>query len=313
MPRRKSLVTGGAGFIGSHLVDALIDRGDDVTVVDNFRTGRSEFINQKAKLVSHDIGDIEFLRESFEGIDDVYHLAANADVRNGWDDPRRDFDFNLSKTLSVAELSAAAGVENFIFSSTGSIYGESVMVPTPENSSIQQQTSLYGASKYSCESFLGAYAEANKFKVTVLRFVSVLGPRYTHGHVYDFIQKLSADSSRLNVLGDGTQTKSYMHVSDCVNAITDLRGLSNFEVFNIGRAETITIRRSIELISECLKISPELLFGNSPRGWIGDNPIILLDITKAKSLGWNPVVSIEDSILDTAKWIIKNPWVFKDV
>ena len=313
MPRRKSLVTGGAGFIGSHLVDALIDRGDDVTVVDNFRTGRSEFINQKAKLVSHDIGDIEFLRESFEGIDDVYHLAANADVRNGWDDPRRDFDFNLSKTLSVAELSAAAGVENFIFSSTGSIYGESVMVPTPENSSIQQQTSLYGASKYSCESFLGAYAEANKFKVTVLRFVSVLGPRYTHGHVYDFIQKLSADSSRLNVLGDGTQTKSYMHVSDCVNAITDLRGPSNFEVFNIGRAETITIRRSIELISECLKISPELLFGNSPRGWIGDNPIILLDITKAKSLGWNPVVSIEDSILDTAKWIIKNPWVFKDV
>jgi UDP-glucose 4-epimerase len=313
MPRRKSLVTGGAGFIGSHLVDSLINRGDEVTIVDNFRTGRSEFINQKARLVRHDIDDIEFLHEYFEGIDDVYHLAANADVRNGWDDPRRDFDINLSKTLSVAELSATAGVENFIFSSTGSIYGESVMVPTPENSSIHQQTSLYGASKYSCESFLGAYAEANKFKVTVLRFVSVLGPRYTHGHVYDFIQKLSVNPSRLEVLGDGTQTKSYMHVSDCVNAITDLRGPANFEVFNIGRAETITIRRSIELISECLRISPELLFGNSPRGWIGDNPIILLDITKANSLGWTPMVSIEDSILDTAKWIIENPWVFKDV
>ena len=313
MPRRKSLVTGGAGFIGSHLVDSLINRGDDVTIVDNFRTGRSEFINQKARLVSHDIDDIDFLREYFEGIDDVYHLAANADVRNGWDDPRRDFDINLSKTLSVAELSAAAGVENFIFSSTGSIYGESVMVPTPENSSIHQQTSLYGASKYSSESFLGAYAEANKFKVTVLRFVSVLGPRYTHGHVYDFIQKLSVNPSRLDVLGDGTQTKSYIHVSDCVNAITDLRGPANFEVFNIGRAETISIRRSIELISECLRISPELLFGNSPRGWIGDNPIILLDITKANSLGWTPMVSIEDSILDTAKWIIENPWVFKDV
>jgi len=186
-------------------------------------------------------------------------------------------------------------------------------VPTPENSSIHQQTSLYGASKYSSESFLGAYAEANKFKVTVLRFVSVLGPRYTHGHVYDFIQKLSVNPSRLDVLGDGTQTKSYIHVSDCVNAITDLRGPANFEVFNIGRAETISIRRSIELISECLRISPELLFGNSPRGWIGDNPIILLDITKANSLGWTPMVSIEDSILDTAKWIIENPWVFKDV
>jgi UDP-glucose 4-epimerase len=313
MPRRKSLVTGGAGFIGSHLVDALINRGDDVTIVDNFRTGRSEFINQKARLVNHDIGDIEFLRKCFEGIDDVYHLAANADVRNGWDDPRRDFDLNLSKTLSVAELSAAAGVENLIFSSTGSVYGESVIVPTPENSSIHQQTSLYGASKHSCESFLGAYAEASKFKVTVLRFVSVLGPRYTHGHVYDFIQKLSADPSRLDVLGDGTQTKSYMHVSDCVRAITDLRGPTNFEVFNIGRAETITIRRSIEIISECLKISPDLLFGNSPRGWLGDNPIILLDITKANSLGWNPMLSIEDSILDTAKWIIENPWIFKNV
>lgn len=313
MPRRKSLVTGGAGFIGSHLVDALINRGDDVTIVDNFRTGRSEFINQKARLVNHDIGDIEFLRKYFEGIDDVYHLAANADVRNGWDDPRRDFDLNLSKTLSVAELSTAAGVENLIFSSTGSVYGESVILPTPENSSIHQQTSLYGASKHSCESFLGAYAEASKFKVTVLRFVSVLGPRYTHGHVYDFIQKLSAEPSRLDVLGDGTQTKSYMHVSDCVSAITDLRGPGNFEIFNIGRAETITIRRSIELISECLKISPDLLFGNSPRGWLGDNPIILLDITKANSLGWNPMLSIEDSIIDTANWIIENPWIFKNV
>lgn len=313
MSRRKSLVTGGAGFIGSHLVDALINRGDQVTIVDNFRTGRSEFVNRKAQLVNHDIGDSEFLREYFEGIDDVYHLAANADVRNGWDDPRRDFEINLNKTLTVAELSAGAGVENFVFSSTGSIYGESAIVPTPENSSIHQQTSLYGASKYSCESFLGAYAEADKFKVTVLRFVSVLGPRYTHGHVYDFIHKLFMDPSKLEVLGDGTQTKSYMHVSDCVNAIVDLRGTANFEVFNIGRAETITIRRSIQLITECLRTSPELLFGNNPRGWIGDNPIILLDITKANSLGWNPTVSIEDAIIDTAKWIIENPWIFKDV
>ena len=313
MGRRKSLVTGGAGFIGSHLVDQLIGRGDDVTIVDNFRTGRTEFINQEATLINHDIDDVEFLRKYFEGVDDVYHLAANADVRNGWDDPRRDFDINLGKTLSVAELSAAAGVENFIFSSTGSVYGESVKVPTPENSPIHQQTSLYSASKYSCESFLGAYAEANKFKVTILRFVSVLGPRYTHGHVYDFIQKLSTDSSKLDVLGDGTQTKSYMHVSDCVKAITDLRGPGSFEVLNIARAETITIRRSIELISESLRISPELLFGISPRGWIGDNPMILLDISKANSLGWYPKVSIEDAIRDTAKWIIENPWVFKNV
>lgn len=313
MSGRSSLVTGGAGFIGSHLVDALVNRGDDVTIVDNFRTGRSEFVNHKARLVSHDIGDTEFLRKYFEGVDDVYHLAANADVRNGWDDPRRDFEINLNKTLSVAELSAGAGVENFVFSSTGSIYGESEILPTPENSPIRQQTSLYGASKYSCESFLGAYAEAQKFKVTVLRFVSVLGPRYTHGHVFDFVHKLLMDPSKLEVLGDGKQTKSYMHVYDCVNAIVDLRGAANFEVFNIGRAETITIRRSIELITECLRTSPELLFENTPRGWIGDNPTIFLDTSKANSLGWIPTISIEDAVVETVNWMIENTWIFKDV
>lgn len=307
---RKSLVTGGAGFIGSHLVDQLISRGDDVTIVDNFRTGRHEFINPEAKLVNHDIGDTEFLRKHFEHVDDVYHLAANADVRNGWDDPKRDFDLNLGSTLSVAELAATAGVENFIFSSTGSIYGEALKLPTPENYSIDHQTSLYGASKYSCESFLGAYSEAGKFKVTILRFVSVLGPRYTHGHVYDFMYKLRFDSSKLEILGDGTQTKSYMHVSDCVDALTSLRGPNNFEVFNIGRAETLKIQRSIEIILEVLNVFPVLHFGKSSRGWIGDNPVILLDTTRANTLGWQPKIGIEDAIRDTANWIVQNSWVF---
>jgi UDP-glucose 4-epimerase len=313
MVSRKSLVTGGAGFIGSHLVDRLIGRGDDVTIIDNFRTGRYEFVNPKAKLINHDVADTEFLSEHFENIDDVYHLAANADVRNGWDDPRRDFDLNLGRTLSVAELSAAAAVKNFIFSSTGSIYGEAVTIPTPEVYSIDHQTSLYGASKYSCESFLGAYAEANKFKVTVLRFVSVLGPRYTHGHVYDFIQKLKSDPSMLDVLGDGTQTKSYMHVSDCVEALTNLRGTNNFEVFNIGRTETLKVQRSIEIISEVLNVHPKLNFGESTRGWIGDNPIILLDTNKANLRNWKPRVVIEDAIRETAIWIVRNPWVLNDV
>ena len=310
MAIRKSLVTGGAGFIGSHLVDRLISRGDSVTIIDNFRTGRHEFINHEAKLVNHDISDTEFLSQYFENVDDVYHLAANADVRNGWEDPKRDFDFNLSRTLSVAELSAAAGVKNFIFSSTGSIYGEATTIPTPEDYSIDHQTSLYGASKFSCEAFLGAYAEARKFDVTIMRFVSVLGPRYTHGHVYDFIQKLMLDSSTLEVLGDGTQTKSYMHVSDCVEALTDLRGSRNFEVFNIGHTETLKVRRSIEIITGVLNVYPELVFGESSRGWIGDNPFILLDTKKANSLGWKPKVGIEAAIRDTASWIVQNPWVF---
>lgn len=310
---RKSLVTGGAGFIGSHLVDQLISRGDEVTIVDNFRTGRQEFVNPEARLVNHDIGDTIFLRKYFERVDDVYHLAANADVRNGWVDPKRDFDLNLGRTLSVAELAAGAEVENFIFSSTGSVYGEALEIPTPENYSIDRQTSLYGASKHSCESFLGAYSEAGRFNVTILRFVSVLGPRYSHGHVYDFIHKLKLDSSKLEILGDGNQTKSYMHVSDCVDALISLRGESNFEIFNIGRAETLTVKRSIEIILEALNVSPELHFGKSSRGWIGDNPVILLDTSKANRLGWEPRISIEDAIRDTANWIIQNSWILNNV
>jgi UDP-glucose 4-epimerase len=258
MRPRKSLVTGGAGFIGSHLVDRLINRGDQVTVIDNFRTGRYEFVNSKAKLINHDIGDTKYLREYFYNIDDVYHLAANADVRNGWMDSRRDFEFNLERTLCVAELSANAKVENFIFSSTGSIYGEAKTIPTTENYSIDHQTSLYAASKYSSESFLGAYAEANKFKVTVLRFVSILGPRYTHGHVYDFIRKLTENPTSLSVLGDGTQTKSYLHVTDCVNALINLRSKRKFEIFNIGQSDTLSVKRSIEIITETLRLKPDI-------------------------------------------------------
>jgi UDP-glucose 4-epimerase len=309
MRPRKSLVTGGAGFIGSHLVDRLINRGDQVTVIDNFRTGRYEFVNSKAKLINHDIGDTKYLREYFENIDDVYHLAANADVRNGWMDSRRDFEFNLERTLCVAELSANAKVENFIFSSTGSIYGEAKTIPTTENYSIDHQTSLYAASKYSSESFLGAYAEANKFKVTVLRFVSILGPRYTHGHVYDFIRKLTEDPTSLSVLGDGNQTKSYLHVTDCVNALTNLRGRRGFEIFNIGQTDTLSVKRSIEIITKTLNLRPEISYQESRQGWIGDNPLILLDTTKAYSNGWSPTIPIEEAIRETARWILQNTWV----
>ena len=310
MVARRSLVTGGAGFIGSHLVDRLISRGDEVTVVDNFRTGRVEFINKKARLVNRDVGHADSLYPYFQDVQDVYHLAANADVRNGWDDARRDFDQNLERTLCVAEISAAAGVENFIFTSTGSVYGEAPVIPTPENCPIDHQTSLYGASKISCEAFLGAYAEAGKLRVTILRFVSVLGTRYTHGHVYDFIKKLMINPAKLSILGDGTQTKSYMHVSDCVEALVNLRGHANIEIFNVGRPDTLKISRSIELIAEILRVSPELHFGKGPSGWIGDNPTILLDITKANSMGWQPTVSVDDAIRETAKWIIQNTWVF---
>lgn len=312
MAPRHSLVTGGAGFIGSHLVDRLVNRGDKVTIIDCFRTGRMQFVNTKATLVNQDIKDSKNISKYFEGVNDVYHLAANADVRYGWNNPRNDFEFNLSNTLTVAEVAAEAGVENFIFSSTGSVYGEADIIPTPETYAIHKQTSLYGSSKISCEAFLGAYAEASKFRVTVLRFVSVLGPRYTHGHVFDFIQKLNLNSERLDVLGDGTQNKSYIHVSDCVDAIIELRGPSNFEIFNVGRQETLRVSRSIEIICGVLNVAPKIVFGGGQRGWIGDNPVILLDTRKANSFGWNPKIGLEDSVKDTSRWLTLNSWVFSN-
>ena len=306
----KTVVTGGSGFIGSHLVDRLIERGDDVIVIDNFRTGRRDFLNKKAMLVEIDIKDTSILQKYFDGANEVFHLAANADVRSGWDDPRRDFELNLERTICVAELSAKAGVESFIFTSTGSVYGDSNQIPTNEDYPVKHQTSLYSASKYACESFLGAYTEANKFKLTVMRLVSVLGPRYTHGHIYDFIQKLKHNPSKLDVLGDGLQRKSYMHVTDCVDALLNLRGSSKFEVFNLGQSDTITIKDSLSIITSQMKVKPQINFGLSSQGWIGDIPMILLDISKAKSLGWYPKIGIAEAIFDTTNWLIENDWVF---
>ena len=219
------VVTGGAGFIGSNIVDALLDEGHDVLAVDNLSTGRSSFLERardsnRFEFARLDLyNEPEALPELFEGATTVVHLAANADVRFGWNAPRRDLEQNVLATLNVLEAMRRAGVPRIIFSSTGSVYGETPVIPTPEDAPFPAQTSLYGASKAAAEGFISAYAEAGQISGTVFRFVSILGERYTHGHVIDFVAQLRADPSRLRVLGDGTQRKSYLDVTDCVGAI----------------------------------------------------------------------------------------------
>jgi UDP-glucose 4-epimerase len=313
MTSRKVVVTGGAGFIGSHLVDSLIERGDEVTVIDNFRTGKIEFVHKSANLIDLDLKNISTIEGIFEGVDEVYHLAANADVQKGWDNPKRDLELNLVNTLSLANICANQRVGNFIFASTGSVYGEAKVIPTPETYSIIQQTSLYGASKYSAENFLGAYAHAGKFNVTIFRFVSVLGTRYTHGHIFDFVQRLKQDPTELKVLGNGFQNKSYMHVSDCVRGVIGLRGANQFEIFNLGRPDSIVIRESIKIIAESLKLTPNISYGDGPSGWVGDNPLILLEVEKAKQGGWVPNTTISSAIEETVGWLVENNWVFERV
>jgi UDP-glucose 4-epimerase len=299
------LVTGGAGFIGSHLVDYLSARGDTVRIVDNFSTGREEnVILDSVELHRLDLlQDSGRLSEVLEGVDTVYHLAANADVRDGWGAPRRDLEQNVIATLNLAEASAHAGVKEFIFTSTGSVYGESAAASL-ENAPMPLQTSLYGASKISAEAFLEAYATAEKFRVTIFRLVSALGPRYSHGHVIDFVRRLKEQPEHLDVLGNGKQVKSYMHVSDCVRGISSLRGEEWCEVFNLGRPDVATVRDSIGWITEELGLSPGLRFGTENRGWIGDNPFILLDVSKAKKHGWEAHYSIRDSVVDTVRWLM---------
>jgi UDP-glucose 4-epimerase len=315
------IVTGGAGFIGSSVVDELLTRGNEVVVLDNFSTGDDRFLIgareagvDRLSVVEVDLfGEAERLRGLFDGGDALVHLAANADVRFGWDHPRRDIDQNLLVTHHLLDAARSVGLRRVIFSSTGSVYGEAAQIPTPENADFPVQTSLYGASKAAAEGLLAAYAEGAEFAVTVFRFVSVLGPRYTHGHVVDFVRQLTDRPERLTVLGNGTQRKSYMDVSDCVEAVTTFatngRVEPGFEVFNLGNDDFCTVRDSIGWITERMGLVPSIEFGTEDRGWVGDNPFIYLDTARIRATGWVPRFTIRESVERTVDYLLENRWV----
>ena len=297
------VVTGGAGFIGSNLVDALLAAGHEVVVVDNFSTGNEANLIEARRnsRCSEAIVDLfaepEHIAPVLEGADAVVHLAANADVRSGWDAPRRDLDQNVLATHNLLEAMRAVGVRRCLFSSTGSVYGEADVIPTPEDAPFPVQSSLYGASKLAAEGYLAAYAEGSALSVTVFRFVSIMGRRYSHGHVIDFVGQLLRDPHRLVVLGDGSQRKSYLDVSDCVAAILmRLDKHPKFEVLNLGVDDSCTVRESAQWICARMGVTPTLEFGTGDRGWIGDNPFIYLDCRRMFSHGWRPRYSIREAV-----------------
>ena len=312
----KVIVTGGAGFIGSNLVDALITRGNKVVVLDNLSTGKIEFLESASHsnnfiFKNFDLLDSKNLILEMKDIDAVVHLAANADVRFGWDHPFKDYEQNVQCTQNVLEAMRKNGVKKFVFSSTGSVYGESVTIPTPEDAPFPLQTSLYGASKLSAEGLIQAYAEAGHINATIFRFVSILGPRYTHGHIYDFFKQLKSNPDILRILGDGSQRKSYLHVSDCVDAILSrLSSQSPIEVFNLGLNDYVDVSTSAKRICSAMNLAPIFEFAGGNRGWIGDNPFILLDTKKICSTGWTPNVALLEAIDSTVEWLDKNQWVF---
>ena len=313
----KAFVTGGAGFIGSNLVDRLLARGDEVVAYDNLSTGRREFLrdalaNPRFSLVEGDVLDGAALSAAMRGADFVFHLAANADVRFGTEHPEKDLQQNTIATFRVLEAMRENGVKRIAFSSTGSIYGEPTVFPTPEDAPFPVQTSLYGASKLACEGLISAYCGGFGFSAWIFRFVSILGERYTHGHVFDFYKRLRDDPSALHVLGDGKQRKSYLYVHDCIDAIflaTSKDVSAKATVLNLGTDEYCAVNDSIGWLTGALGLSPKLTYTGGERGWIGDSPFIFLDCGRMRKLGWAPKLSIQQGILRTLDYLRANPWV----
>jgi UDP-glucose 4-epimerase len=311
-------VTGGAGFIGSTLVDRLLAAGHHVTAYDNFSTGQRPFLADAQKsprfaLVEGDLLDLPLLKRAVAGHDFVFHLAANADVRFGTSHPDRDLQQNTVATFNVLEAMRANGVKRIGFSSTGSVYGEADVFPTPETAPFPIQTSLYAASKVAGEGLISAYAHGFGFRAYIFRFVSILGERYTHGHVFDFYAKLRANPNSIEVLGDGKQRKSYLYVQDCIDAIFTVteKATEPVTVVNLGAAEYCQVDDSLGWICDRLGLKPQVNHTGGRRGWIGDSPFIFLDTAKLRSFGWKQTLSIREAVIRTLDYLRANPWVLE--
>ena len=312
-------VTGGAGFIGSNMVDRLLSEPEnEVVAYDNFSTGRREFLedalkNKRFTLVEGDTLDLDAMTKAMKGCEFVFHFAANADVRMGCEHPKKDLEQNTIATFNVLEAMRANGIKRIGFSSTGSVYGEAEVIPTPEDAPFPIQTSLYGASKLACEGLLAAYAEGFGYTAYIFRFVSILGERYTHGHVFDFCKKLKDDPNHLHILGDGHQKKSYLYVKDCMAAILTVvrNAKEKVNIYNLGTDEYVEVNDSVRFICGKLGVKPEFTYAGGERGWIGDNPFIYLDTKKVRSLGWTPKATIEDGVVKTVEYLMANQWVFE--
>lgn len=308
------LVTGGAGFIGSHLVDVLLSKNYYVTVYDNlsskFEKNRLEhiFSNKNFNFKFGDILDLSNLSLAMKSVDKVFHLAANADIRGGIIDNNVDVQQNIIGTHNVCEACRLNKVKEIVFTSSAAVYGEPSIFPTPESYPLIQ-TSLYGASKASGESIIQAYSEYFGIKTTSFRFVSWIGERYSHGVIFDFVNLLKETPNKLEILGNGFQTKSYLHVDDGIRAMflyldssSDKKG-----IVNIGHIEYLTVFELSDIVIDEMGLKEVTIVPQiSKRGWVGDNPFVHLDISKIKNLGFVPEISIEEGIRRTVRYLLLN-------
>jgi UDP-glucose 4-epimerase len=298
------VITGGAGFIGSHLAEALV-RKREVIVFDNFSSGKRGFLDaMDVRIVQGDIRNFEEIKKACKEVDLVYHFAADPDVRKSYDEPLENFRIDVLGTLNVLEACRLNNVKQIIFASSSVVYGNAE-IPTPENAPIAP-ISNYGAAKAASEYYVSTYSQLYGIKAIVLRYANIIGPRLTHGVIHDFYEKLEKNPKELEILGDGTQEKSYLHVNDAVEAtlLAVQRTKKNFEVFNVGSEEKITVKKIAHLIVSTLSLeNVQYKYTGGKIGWPGDVPIMLLSIEKLKGLGWKPRFKVQKSILHTVDWL----------
>lgn len=305
------LLTGGAGFIGSHLVDKLMYKNWDVVVLDNLSSGKFENIqtwrkNERFQFIKGDLHNSAEAKKAVRNVELVFHMAANPEVRMGETNPSTHFDENLVSTFNLLEaMRKSQEAKTLVLASTSTVYGEASVVPTPEEHGPLIPISLYGATKLGCEALASSYAYTFGIHTLILRLANIVGSRSTHGVIVDFIKKLQANPKRLKILGDGTQTKSYLHIDDCVNAIlhltgTFLRSEKRVDIYNVGPFDQIGVERIAEIVTEQMKL-PNVKFTftggvDGGRGWLGDVKIMNLSTEKLRETGWKPKYNSEQAV-----------------
>jgi UDP-glucose 4-epimerase len=300
------LVTGGAGFIGSHIVDRAVKNGTDVKVLDNLSAGCLSNLSlcgrkKSFRFIKGDLGNSASLGEALKDVKTVVHMAANPDVRTGFENPKIAYDENIRKTFSLLEKIRKTDVETVLFASSSVVYGEPKIIPTPENYGPLLPISAYGASKMACEALVSSYCYNYGITGLIMRLANVIGSRSKHGVIWDFITKLMKHNKKLEVLGNGKQTKSYIHVNDCVNCFFFClsKATRGVEVYNVGNSDRIDVISIARIVCRNMNLKNVKLVttgGVDGGGWVGDVRKMCLDITKLKDLGWRPTLSSKKTV-----------------
>ena len=309
----KYFITGGAGFIGSNLVDRLISERHSVTVYDNFSSGNEEFIkypynNHLFKYIKADLLDKEKIIKTMKGHNIVFHFAANPDIARSMVETDLDLRLGIIVTYNVVEAMRINNIKKIAYSSGSGIYGDVGLVETGENFGPLMPISMYGASKLGGEAIISAFCHMFDMKAWIFRFANVVGKRQTHGVGYDFIRKLKANTKKLEILGDGSQSKSYIYINDAIDAMLFVMEKSNekVNVFNIATDDYITVNEIAEVVIEEMGLKDvELIHTDGKRGWKGDVPIVRFDLTKIHNLGWKAKYNSHEAVLKSVKLLLE--------